>query len=598
MEVTEQHEESQKPFVVEPQNGMQAGKKRGPKVSPAVDGTEMPVAKDPSPQPERGKIPPKPKRNMAPIEFFQYWASIPEREREEWFVVYIYRGLPVCDITQTMSEEELRSIAKREKKKPQIYQARLTKPIDPANWQQEMLDRFGAGDYGLRLNDQHPSVKPNTICYATIDKDTGGMGFRNWDSYPPVLNLAEVVLTDEANAPYVRWARLRGIQFPHDPDYAVNSENLRGEEEMAASVVDTMARQVEGLTNKVVSMAEKQSAASAANAPTDPAAKSELAGILAGIANANRGAEIGMDFMSKSFGKIIENQAKAADPTEHLKGVVEVAKLLQPPAGNGNSDLLKIMELQITQQREQAKQQLDQQDKSFTRLIESERENHKAIVQMLTSRLDSLEKQESEAPASKEEDALKTYQRIRAIVRDLEEEEAPANDGPAWLAPVLSLGEKAISGIAETTRNLAAMRANQSPMATVEDPAQGLPPAAPPPPETPQDKEMNMKREYAKIIHRPLVDAIKAGRMGYEFAAGFISEAGQPAYDALVSNGYDGVTRFLQAYPPLWKELTLPPIGGVATDKFLREFLDKAKVMEAMQMAKGQPVRKGPTVNQ
>ena len=106
--------------------------------------------------------------------------------------------------------------------------------------------------------------------------------------------------------------------------------------------------------------------------------------------------------------------------------------------------------------------------------------------------------------------------------------------------------------------------------------------------------------QYARIIHKPIVEAIRAGTRGYDFAAGLIAQAGPGAYDALANSGYDGVTRFLQVHPPLWQELMLPPIGGVALEKFLREFLDRQKVNEAMQMVKGgQPQgRKGPTVNQ
>ena len=103
---------------------------------------------------------------------------------------------------------------------------------------------------------------------------------------------------------------------------------------------------------------------------------------------------------------------------------------------------------------------------------------------------------------------------------------------------------------------------------------------------------------YAKMIHPYWVDAMKNGRPGYDFGAALISEAGQGAYDALTKKGYDGVTAFLQGYRPLWDELMLPPLGNIALDKFIVELLDKEKVMMSIQMVKGQPARKGPTVNQ
>jgi hypothetical protein len=577
-------------------------RKRGksPQNTPIVTSSAQEMSTEESPaallpaKPDHSRVPSPAKRLLSAKEMMEYWHSVPEPERSAWFTAYVYRKYPFCDVYQPFSKEELLVFQGNKGKKripwngkilerPDSNCGTLKQPLDPENWERQVYERWGAGDYQIRLNDQHESIHETvTECHIR--------GLRDWDRYPPVLELNTVVLTHEDNQPYIRWARLKGIKFPGD---AGTEQEAREEQEIEmTSVVETMARQNEALTDKVVRMAETSQQKNG-TAPVDPASRGQLGAVETVV----EGAKQAMGVMGGAMKQMMENQVKAADPEQHVRSAIEMAKLMQPPAGNGNSDLLAIMKLQLDQQEKNAQRSLEQQEKSFTRLIDMQRESHQATVAMLTGRLDSLEKQKSETPASSEENALKTYQRIRSIFRDMEEEEAPANDGPAWLGPVLSLGEKAISGIAETTRNLAAMRNNQSPMATVQDPAQGLPPA-PPPPETPQDKEMNMQREYAKMVHRPLVDAIKAGRMGYEFAAGLISEAGQPAYDALVANGYDGLTRFLQGYPPLWNELTLPPIGGVATDKFLREFLDRAKVMDAMQMVKGQPVRKGPTINQ
>jgi hypothetical protein len=162
----------------------------------------------------------------------------------------------------------------------------------------------------------------------------------------------------------------------------------------------------------------------------------------------------------------------------------------------------------------------------------------------------------------------------------------------------MKFGGKVLDGVGEFMRNAAAMRAAQPPPPPVVDVNPGLPQGTPPTPPTAQEQEMNMMQHYAKQIHKPLVDALKQGQPGYDFAAAIISNAGQGPYDQLAGGGYNGITKFLQCYQPLWNELILPPIGGPLLDKFIGEFLDREKVMQSLQMAKGQPPRKGPTVNQ
>ena len=536
---------------------------------------------------------PAPKKfDLPPEEFFRYYAgldaSFPGR-----LVLYGYRTLPVTDVTQPLSEEELRLIQQKKKKEPakNICIEKICPVKEAADWNRWVCESFGAGDYHFKLNDQHPSVK-KTIAMTTT-KGEGAL--RNWSSFPPVLHcndageLDEVLLNDPMNESYLRWARLNGIKFPGDKD--VRQEARQDEETEMASVVETMARQNEALTDKVIRIAENSGKSNGAP-PVDATARGQLGAVETVV----EGAKQAMGVMGGAMKQMMENQVKAADPQEHVRSAIEMAKMMVPPPGNGNSDLLKIMEMQMSAQREQAKQQLEQQEKSFTRLIESERENHKTVVQMLTARLDSLEKQRSEVPATSDERALDGYLRLRRKFKEAEEEEGTGEDDePAWMR----LGSKIVDGIQSTMANLAAMRANQAPaVQVIPETAPVLPAAAAPAPAPPKDEQMDIRVKYAQTIHKPLIDALKAGRPGYDFAAAIIAEAGQGPYDFLANSGYNGVTQFLQAYPPLWQELISPPIGAPMVEKFIGEFLDREKVMGAIQMAKGQPQRKGPTVNQ
>ena len=135
---------------------------------------------------------------MLPIEeALAYWNSVPQRERDEWFIGYVYRDLPVCDPSQPLTVEELRQIERQKKKKPEKNCAKLVDPLDPQNWKQQIRERFGAGDYHILLNDQHPAIKTTVV---EFEFSAG----RDWDSYPPAVELAEVVLSDPRNDSYIR----------------------------------------------------------------------------------------------------------------------------------------------------------------------------------------------------------------------------------------------------------------------------------------------------------------------------------------------------------------------------------------------------------
>ena len=588
-----------RPFVVDAPNVTKNGRKRSKKAPPVVvesapetpfDGPAVSV------QPDRSKVPPRPKRNLPPDEFFQYWASIPQRERDEWFIVYMYRGKPACDVTQTLTEEQLRLIAQQKLRKPETNIAKLTEPVDPAHWREYMLNKHGAGDYGLRLNDQHPSVR-GSICFTTIDPDTGGMEFRDWDSYPPVLNPNEVVLTEEGNESYIRWARLKGIKFPGDPGVA-EIQDSQEQDDMAAAgpIVQDALKHAERMTDKVLEMANDRRQQAAA-----PQADATARGQLGAVETVVEGARQAMGVMGGAMKTMMENQVKAADPQAQMDQAVKIAELIAGKGGGGSSDVLAMMRLQLESQERNAQRQLEQQEKSFTRLIESERTFHKESIDMLKGRLDTLERKPANAgdfAPGTQGAAIEEFFKLRKKMREFDEEEGiggSEESGPAWLGPVLAFGEKALGGVNEFMRNAAAMRAQQPPPApTVEQSQPALPAAQ----QAPVDQEQEVRRQAAIQIHPDLVSAIKSGARGYDFGAAVVTNAGQGAYDYVAKGGYDGVLKLLQAHPPLWQELLSPAIGGTATEKFIAEFLDKDKVMESIQMVRGQPVRKGPVVNQ
>ena len=321
--------EEPKPFVVNHQNIRKPRKKQAPSVENIPPEAAPSTPFDPpveNKQPDRSNIPPKPKRTLPPGEFFRYWASIPEREREEWFLVYVYRGLPKCDVTQTLNDNQLRMIAQQKMRKPEVNIDKLTIPIDPDNWQQQSSERYGAGDYGFRLNDQHPSVK-TTICFTTVDGESGGMEFRNWDSYPPVLKVEEVVLTEEINQPYLRWAKLKGIKFPGEPGSDPGPDEGQQEQDdmaNAAPIVQDALKHAERMTDKVLEMANRKEQAPPPSPAAEAAARAQMGGIETVVEASKQGAKI----MGDALKTAMESSIRNSDPSQRLKETIEMAKLL------------------------------------------------------------------------------------------------------------------------------------------------------------------------------------------------------------------------------------------------------------------------------
>jgi len=255
-------------------------------------------------KPDHSLVPTPRKKTLPAEELVAYWNSIPPRERDAWFMAYVYRDLPVCDPLQPLSPEELRQISARKKKAPAINCAKLSVALDPQNWLQEIKDKFGAGDYRIRLNDQHPSVAATV---ADCEINAG----RDWNSHPPVVELDQVVLSDPRNEPYIRWAHLKGIRFPSE--IQTPFDELQEEDDMAN--VSAVVESNKHLTDRVIEMSKE---AQRPAAPTAPAPMEQ--------AN-TRAVEVIADAATKAQKMMLDgiqaaqqSQTKAQDPAELRDG--------------------------------------------------------------------------------------------------------------------------------------------------------------------------------------------------------------------------------------------------------------------------------------
>ena len=531
--------------------------------------------------PDHSRVPGPSKRLLGAKEMMEYWLSVPEPERSAWFIAYVYRKYPFCDVYQPFSKAELLIFQQNKGKKRIPYNGKilerpdsncgsLSQPLDPETWEQQIYERWGAGDYQIRLNDQHESVHETvTECHIR--------NLRDWERYPPVLALNTVVLTAEDNQPYLRWARLKGIKFPGDPE-TPELPAVSEESEVQATTVEKLLEQNRDLTDKVVQMGEKGTAGPSKEDPTSR-------GQLGGVETVVEASKQGMKIMGDAMRQVSESQAKASDPNEHLKHVVEIAKLLQPPPAppsNGNEAILMKM---LEQSERNATRQLEQAEKNFSRILDQTKESHTATMEMMKGRMDSLEKQLTEAktqtPTTREEASLDNFIRLKKKLKELDEDEPAASEDPPWLR----LGEKLLDGAGDMLRNIVALRSMATPapqqtVVEVEAPAPAIPPV--------QENPVLVKNQrIAQMVHPHLVAAMKQGVAGYEFAAAIINEAGQGMYDDISRGGYNGVMEIIKAHQPLLTELLTPPLSGVMLDKFLGEFLERDKAMQCAQMAKG-----------
>lgn len=499
-------------------------------------------------------VPPAPKKLLEPAEFFRYWHSIPKRERDAWFIGYPYRKLPVCDVTQPLSVDELRAIERRQKKKPDTNCGKLSEPFDPDNWERDVNQWKGAGDYQIRLNDQHPSVK-GTVCETHI------RGLRDWDNFPPILNLDEVLLDEPLNQPYLRWARLRGIRFPGDPgnDPATPFDGDQEEDNMANVAA------VEKLTDALIEQTKHrpQPAAPAAPAP-------------------DRSNEILADAALKGQSILLESikqQAKAADPKEFHAAVVEAAKAMIPTApatAATGPTLSEIMQMVTTMMAP-----VQAANTAMMAAADRRAEAAERRAETLETRLHT-QQNPAAAPAVDPMKAalelIKGLASLREIAGPILGDTAAAPPGSVWER----LAEKALDGAPSFIHNLAVLKTGQgTPSAPPDLDAELIAEETRPGSNTPElkteDTEVFSNRKIAENLAAPLIESLNRNDRGFQFAAGMILQdsvmgfPGEMVYKMAVNKGKDGMYQILQSYPELWQKLIQIP---KRVDAFLDDFLN------------------------
>lgn len=553
-----------KPQLVTKKSTRKRVEKQAPIISAVPETPPVKANPVPTGEPDHSLVPVARKRNLPPDEGIAFWNSVPERERDKWFMAYLYRDLPVCDSLQPLTADELRKIEKNKRLAPEVNCGKLSEPLANDTWLQTVKDRWGAGKYHLRINDQHPSVRSTVV---EIQIDAG----REWNTNPPVLNIEEVVLSAPENEPYLRWARLRGIKFPGDPGTEDPTTPFDNEEDMANVAA------VEKLTDALVDATRNRPQAVPAPAPAAPDRSNE---ILADAAL--KGQQILLDS--------IKAQGKAQDPMEFHKAVTEAAKAMvpAPTAPSNNSELLTMMQLMMTQQRESNERMLAQLEKRLES-AERAREAAETRAQAVLHPPAPTVSPTVANPVKDAIDLIKGLNSLKETAGSLLGDAVTDADTP-WWGRVLSKVADAAPGMLYNASVIRTGQGNPVPPPDLEPElvAKETQPETPGLTEPAQEEALNEKR-IANELHAPLIDALNKGRRGFEFAAGMIMMPkilgfpGSVVYEMAISQGESGLMNILKQDPDLWAKLVRIP---TQFQNFLTEFMNRKVAYELVEQAK------------
>ena len=505
-------------------------------------------------------FPRPPKFDCKPEQFFKYWRGLP-KECLDRSAVYVYANYPVLDHTKLLTTEQKELIRLKKLAKPRTNIAKPDAPFESDDWEMEILHRWGSGNYHFKLNDVGTEGIPaKPICMCSVTR------LDNPD-YPPVRDIRLIAMDHPDNQSYIAKLRLQGVQFPGDDI----QESIQQEEDDMANVAA-----VEKLADTVVQMARDNTRNN--QQPQQPSAQSQADS--KAVEAVAAGAQQGFKILGEAMEKANALSAKAADPLETIRALKEVASIIAPTAAPPKDDsaLLAIMKMQHDAHMAEIK--------SMREEIAAERARNQALLDKLISKPESTERPRSFIQE------LKTLSEGRDVIKDLfgmggEEEALP------WYGSALMKALEIIPGaVTNFMHNVAVARAGQ-----------GVPQ---PPPDSEVTEEEPAKIEAPKptgqdaiIINTlgqlkdAIIHALATEAPGYDFAAALIHETkSEQLYGFLSSQGKAGLFNILQKHPQLWTE-TRPYAQRL--EKFADEFLDKARVQEALSVANARPNGAPPT---
>lgn len=484
---------------------------------------------------------PRPKNyRMKPPEFFQYWKRI-HKDFADRLTVYVYRLWPVIDRSLTGHSHNVE---------------KLVEPLDPKNWEHEILHRWGSGDYKFLLKD------------AGLNKTVGQTVVKPLrdPEYPPAVKLDELVMDEPANRSYIENLKLRGLLRPGE-----NEED--GDMGMGAGsnqAVEALTSTVENLTDKVVEMASQQQQ-QPPPAAVSPASAIDEQAVSHGLGILRQATEMG--------NRIVEGAInRAGNPVEMITAVVGLVEKMQEgkaaaPAANPAVDAL----LERLAKADERAWEANNKRIEFAEKVALEAAAKPAAT---PAQPQTQQQQQQTSP-------MEQFREFLKIRREFEEEVGPpARSGGSGLLERLPDIVKSVSlglaGLASITHNITVLRAGAGAAAPppppemaqeLTNPAMGeLPGGETVTATTQAQNEIEYLLGLMNRVRGPLLRFINDGRSGEDFANLIIDmeDNGLIVHERLRQLGKEQILMLLQADKALWQHLAGIPSR---VSQFLDEFV-------------------------
>lgn len=414
---------------------------------------------------------------------------------------------------------------------------------EPIQNDQDFIDRWGAGDYTLYLNVNPASGQRRTLFIAHVKCTHDFRKFTPTDRR--IDNIANLSVTDPANAAYVAWLRSTG-KIKNDAQITKEAEEMAAGSAVMAELVKDMAQDRRELTQKLLEKTEQQ----IVDPPPDPPSpKDVLTDQLA---------------MFKSLKELVPS----SDPMEMMRQVVATAQLLVQK--DGNSDLKPLMD-EIAKLREESRAT----EREFFRTQLADMKEQLRVVK--------------ETPPSSNvllPDGSNLQSIVEKAVAKAVESGTADSDNSWWTDPLKALMPVAVPALIQ---GLGSFLRPAAPAAPFPMPPASYQAGAPMPPQQAQLPAPAQPQQAAPPqasgayttgipqldallmqITVPLADALRDGDSGDTFAEFFITEYGFDIFTQLAGSGVDPIVNILYSYPPLTS--TLKPLPREQVTRFISEF--------------------------
>ena len=188
--------------------------------------------------------------NKNAVKFFNYWASIPEKQRD-LVEVRVYRLWPICD---------LKIVDPKAPVQWEMFRGEI--PFEPGAYENAFLHRYGSGEWRCILGETGVTGAVAETYFSVIDLD----------NYAPKIDLRTLIRGNFKNEAYVKWVeRQPGIEVPWKTEKDALKEAEKEEEMNIASTLteafvrrnEKLEEQVEALKESVVDGATSASGAEA-----------------------------------------------------------------------------------------------------------------------------------------------------------------------------------------------------------------------------------------------------------------------------------------------------------------------------------------------